>query len=115
MKRSWRSGSDLLEEDIASSSDAAGAADDDIELSYFAVQVSAFKDKKLAAKAVKEWQKKGYISFLTLPEEDDDLFTRVYIGKFANMDEARRQAKDLQEKENIKSFISLLPGASFPK
>ena len=77
--------------------------------SFFAVQVAAFKDKALAAKAVKSWQEKGYKSFSRDPEGPDDEFTRVYIGRFDNMDAAKKQAATLEKKEKIKPFIVLVP------
>jgi len=77
--------------------------------SFFAVQVAAFKDKTLATKAVKSWQKKGYDSFARDPEGPDDKFTRVYIGHFDSMAAAKKQAATLEGKEKIKPFIVLVP------
>ena len=77
--------------------------------SFFAVQVAAFKDSTLAAKAVKTWKKKGYTVFSRPPEGADDMFTRVYIGRFDSMDAAKKQAGSLEKKEKIKPFIVLVP------
>ena len=86
-----------------------GIADEEEDPSYFAVQVGAFKDKDLAVKAVKSWQTKGYKSFSREPEGPDDKFTRVYVGRFDNMDAAKKQAATLEKKEKVKPFIVLVP------
>ena len=79
--------------------------------SYFSVQVAAFKDAKLADKAVKNWRAKGYESFSRPPGGENDPFTRVYIGKFDVMDKAKEHAELLKKKEKQKPFIALIPGA----
>ena len=78
--------------------------------SFFSVQVAAFKDKNLAAEAVKKWRSKGYEAFSRPPESGNDPFTRVYIGKFEVMDAAKKHAELLKKKEKQKPFIALVPG-----
>ncbi|MCK4840041.1 MAG: SPOR domain-containing protein [Desulfobulbaceae bacterium] len=76
---------------------------------FFAVQVAAFKDAALAVKEVRSWQDKGYSCFSRPPEGADDLFTRIYIGRFDSMDSAKKKAAALARKEKIKPFIVLVP------
>ncbi|MBU0482199.1 MAG: SPOR domain-containing protein [Proteobacteria bacterium] len=77
--------------------------------SFFSVQVAAFKDGKLAGKAVADWRTKGYDAFSRAPEGGGDSFTRVYIGRFDKMDAAKEYAEMLKKKEKQKPFIALVP------
>ncbi len=80
--------------------------------SYFTVQVGAFRETGHAEQALKEWQAKGYKSFSRPPEGPDDQYTRVYVGRFEEVGEARKQAEALARKEKIKSFIATIPAVS---
>jgi len=77
---------------------------------FFAVQVGAFKDDKLAVKEVAVWEKKGYNSFSRPPTGDDDTYTRVYVGRFDSLDRARDKAGLIGRAEKIKPFVVLVPG-----
>ncbi len=79
--------------------------------SFFSVQVAAYKDVKLAEKAVTNWRSKGYDAFSRPPEGGSDSFTRVYIGRFNEMDAAKEHAELLKKKEKQKPFIALIPDA----
>jgi len=80
--------------------------------SYFAVQVGAFREIGYAEKALKEWRAKGYKPFSRPPEGPDDQYTRVYVGRFAEVAEARKQAESLERQEKIKPFIATIPAGS---
>lgn len=88
---------------------AKAAPEPEEDPSFFAVQVAAFKDSKLAVKAIKTWKKKGYDVFSRPPEGAGDKYTRVYIGRFDSMASAKQQAAALEKQEKIKPFIVLVP------
>ena len=86
---------------------AALAGEDDS--SFFAVQVGAFREAGYAEKSLKEWRDKGYKPFSRPPEGPDDQYTRVYVGRFEEVAEARKQAEAIERKEKIKPFIATIP------
>jgi len=77
---------------------------------FFAVQVGAFKDPKLAGKEIEIWKGKGYNPFSRPPEGPDDSFTRVYVGRFDSLKDARAKATAIDKEEKIKPFVVLVPG-----
>jgi cell division septation protein DedD len=77
---------------------------------FFAIQVGAFKDGKLAVKEVETWKNKGYDSFSRPPTGDDDNFNRVYVGRFESPEKARDQVAIIGRKEKIKPFVVLVSG-----
>jgi hypothetical protein len=79
--------------------------------SYFSLQVGAFNDPAHAEKAVENWRGRGYDTFLQPPDEDDDSFTRVFIGKFEKLSDANQLAERLESQENVKAYIALLPAS----
>ncbi|MBU0673972.1 MAG: SPOR domain-containing protein [Proteobacteria bacterium] len=87
------------------------AVDAESEQSFFGVQIGAYKKAGLAGKEVEKWQAKGYDAYLRPPEGADDSFTRVFIGKFSTMDEAKQYTTMLKEKEGLKPFIALISTA----
>ncbi len=88
-----------------------GSQPDFVEPSYFCLQVGAFSESKRAEAAVKTWRSRGYDAFLQSPDDADDSYWRVFIGKFENLAEANALASRLEEKENAKAFIALLPAS----
>lgn len=83
----------------------------DSEASYFSLQIGAFHDPALAEKAVEDWRARGYDTFLQSPDEDDDNFTRVFIGKFDKLADANQLAERLEQQEKVKAYIALLPAS----
>lgn len=86
----------------------AGASDS----SYFTVQVGAYRESGYAEKALEEWLAKGYQAFSRPPEGPDDKYIRVYVGRFEEVAEARKQAETLERHEKIKPFIATIPVGS---
>ncbi|MDF1577318.1 MAG: SPOR domain-containing protein [Desulfurivibrionaceae bacterium] len=76
---------------------------------FFAIQVGAFKDGRLAAKEVEIWKNKGFNSFSRPPTGDDDNFTRVYVGRFDTLDSARDKASAIGREGQVKPFVVLVP------
>ena len=91
--------------------DPGAAQPDFAEPSYFCLQVAAFKESARAKRAVQTWRSRGYDAFLQSPDDADDSFWRVFIGKFENLSEANDLAARLEKKENAKAFIALLPAS----
>lgn len=81
------------------------------EPSFFALQVAAFRDPARAQKSVGQWRGRGYQAFSAPPEDKDDPFTRVYVGKFDKLADANGLAARLEKQENTKAFIALLPAS----
>lgn len=81
------------------------------EPSFFALQVAAFRDPARAQKSVGQWRGRGYQAFSAPPEDKDDPFTRVYVGKFDKLVDANGLAARLEKQENTKAFIALLPAS----
>lgn len=78
------------------------------DASFFAVQVSAFKDPQRAEKAVQQWRDKKYDSFYLMPEPPDGKFHRVFVGHFDSLAEANTLAANLESVEQRKVFIMLV-------
>lgn len=82
---------------------------------FFTLQVGAFREKAHAEKSVRSWREKGYDAFLLPPEEGNDSFTRVYIGKFAEVGDANAKAEELEKKQKVKALNALLPASKFSR
>jgi len=89
----------------------AGSQPDFAEPSYFCLQVGAFSESARAEKAVQTWRSRGYNAFMQSPEDADDSYWRVFVGKFENLADANALASRLEEKEHAKAFIALLPAS----
>jgi len=87
----------------------AGPDTEVVEPSLFVLQVSAYRDPDLAVQEVSRLRTAGYDAFAVPPEEGEDPFTRVYIGRFDSLAEATQMAIRLEEQEQIKVYTSLLP------
>jgi len=81
------------------------------EPSFFALQVSALKDQDRAKQDVAQWKSRGYEAFSVPPEDKDDPFTRVYVGKFDKLADANQLLAKLEKEEKIKAYIALLPAS----
>jgi cell division septation protein DedD len=81
------------------------------EPSFFALQVSALKDQDRAKQDVAQWRGRGYEAFSVPPEDKDDPFTRVYVGKFDKLADANQLLAKLEKEEKIKAYIALLPAS----
>lgn len=75
----------------------------------FSLQVAAFSEAERADKEAAVWQQRGAEAFTLQPEEGGDGLYRVCVGRFAELAEANREASRLEETENIKAFITLVP------
>lgn len=120
----WLQGKSTLQEGIDSGLEAVGGhavekklrsaksviAEDSTEPSFFSLQVASFRDKKKAHRSVLGWQARGHEAFYVLPEEDSS-FYRVFIGKFDKLAEANALSSSLEEDENVRAYITLLPAA----
>jgi len=89
----------------------AGPESEAVEPSFFALQVSAYRDPELAAQEVGRLRTAGYDAFVVPPQDGEDPFTRVYIGRFASLSEATQMAIRLEEQEQIKAYATRLPAA----
>ena len=92
---------------------APGVVDAEPELagnSFFALQVGAFREQANAAKAVADWKGKGYEAFSRPPEGGSSL-TRVFVGRFNDLAEANKLVAELEEKEKLRAYITLIPAA----
>ena len=81
------------------------------EPSFFALQVAAVPDQDRAQQEVAQWRERGYEAFLLPPEDKDDPFIRIYVGKFDKLAEANQLIAKLEKEEKIKAYIALLPAS----
>ena len=81
------------------------------EPSVFALQVSAVKDQERAQQDVAQWRERGYEAFSVPPEDQDDPFTRIYVGKFDKLADANQLLAKLEKEEKVKAYIALLPAS----
>ena len=86
----------------------ADQGDSEKKSSFFAIQVSAFRDQERAQKAVLQWRARDYQSFYLLPEQPDGTFNRVFVGHFESLAEANLLAAKLESGEHDKDFITLI-------
>jgi cell division septation protein DedD len=89
---------------------ALPAAPDHVESSsFFSLQIAAFSEAESSYKEAAAWRQRGVEAFALRPEEGGDGLYRVCVGRFAELAEANREASRLEEAENIKPFITLIP------
>ena len=93
------------------SAPAAGTEWAEAEPSFFALQVSAVKEQERAQQDVAQWRGRGYEAFSVPPEDKDDPFIRVYVGKFDKLAEANQLIAKLEKEEKVKAYIALLPAS----
>ncbi|MBU0909685.1 MAG: SPOR domain-containing protein [Proteobacteria bacterium] len=80
------------------------------EPSFFSLQVGSFRDKKKAQREVLGWQAKGQDAFFLPPEEGADAF-RVFVGRFEKLAEANEVAASLENEEDVRAYVTLLPAS----
>ena len=102
--------------DVGEQPASAPAAEDETEWaeaepSVFALQVSAVKDQERAQQDVAQWRGRGYDAFSVQPEDKDDPFIRVYVGKFDKLAEANQLIAKLEKEEKVKAYIALSPAS----
>jgi len=81
------------------------------EPSFFALQVSAVPDQDRAQQELAQWRERGYQAFLLPPEDKNDPFIRIYVGKFDTLAEANQLIVKLEKEEKVKAYIALLPAS----
>ena len=81
------------------------------EPSFFALQVAAVKDQERAQQDVAQWRGRGYEAFSVPPEDADDPFIRIYVGKFDKLADANQLIAKLEKEEKVKAYIALLPAS----
>jgi len=69
------------------------------------VQLGAFKNSANADALAKQLQGKGYDAFVQKGTKDKEAIHRVLIGKYENVKEASKMAKDISAKEKIKTAV----------
>lgn len=79
------------------------------QASFFSLQVAAFSEAERAAKEAAAWRSRGVEAFALPPEAGGDGLYRVCVGRFAELSKANQEASRLEEAENIKTFITLIP------
>jgi hypothetical protein len=106
----WQKGKQLAPDDGLTGRQSAAK-----ENSFFSLQIGAFRDPAKAAAMVKKWRKRGYTVFAIAGDADDDSLNRVFIGKYKNLAAANTKAAALEDSDNIRAYITLLPEAAFNK
>lgn len=76
----------------------------------FSLQVATFRGRKEAHRAVLGWQARGYEAFFLVPADDSPSF-RVFVGRYQKLTEANRVAVILEKDENVRAYITMLPGS----
>lgn len=82
-------------------------AKDENAVSFFAIQVAAFRDEQRALKSVVQWRAREYEAFYLQPEAEGN-FYRVLVGHFDSLAEANGLAATLEASQQNKVFISLV-------
>lgn len=81
------------------------------EPSVFVLQVAAVRDQERAQQDVAQWRGRGYDAFSVPPEDQDDPFIRIYVGKFDKLTDANQLLAKLEKEEKVKAYIALLPAS----
>ena len=89
----------------------SGAEWAEAEPSFFAIQISAVREQDRAAQDVAQWRGRGYEAFSVPPEDKDDPFIRIYVGKFDKLADANQLLAKLEKEEKVKAYIALLPAS----
>lgn len=87
------------------------SGEDDVEASFFSLQVGAFSSEDRARAAAKSWIAKGYEAFYQAPTDNGDKYWRTFVGKFNELPAANDEAEKFVDREQVKSFIALVPAA----
>lgn len=82
---------------------------DSSEPTIFSLQVGAFSNIGRAKKVAANWLAREYEAFFLPPEGPDDSYYRVLIGKFDKLADANAEAVKLENDENTKVYITLVP------
>ena len=73
---------------------------------FYAVNVGSFKFKKSVEGVMKDLSKKGYAPTVeTVTLNDRSTWYRVSVGQFKTREEAARFAKELEDKEKLKTMV----------
>lgn len=91
------------------------SVEDVAESSFFSLQVGAFSSEDRARGAANSWVDKGYEAFYQAPSDDGDTYWRTFVGKFNELSGANDEAEKFKDREQIKSFIALVPAAEMRK
>ncbi len=113
----WRKGKEPAFATIPGTDRAAGpiSPEQGKMPSFFTLQIGSFRDPAQAAALVKEWRQRGYQVFSVAGTDEEKSHNRVVIGKFKNLAEANAQAAALENSENTRAYITLLPESAFDK
>ena len=110
-------GGESPSEEQTAASDSSGQenVEDDVETSFFSLQVGAFSSEERARGAANSWVAKGYEAFYQAPSDDGDIYWRTFVGKFNELSGANDEAEKFKDREQVKSFIALVPAAEMRK
>lgn len=103
------------ERPAVSDSSRQESVEDVAESSFFSLQVGAFSSEDRALRAASSWIAKGYEAFYQAPSDDGDTYWRTFVGKFNELSGANDEAEKFKDREQIKSFIALVPAAEMRK
>ncbi len=73
---------------------------------FFSLQIASYKDRNKARKERARWEKKGY--YVQVKKADlgrRGIWYRVLLGKYKNLDQAKKAASKLASKEGIRSYV----------
>ncbi len=71
----------------------------------YSVQVAALKNKVKTEKMVERLTRLGYLAYYYQILINGEMFYRIRCGPFSNIEEAKKYAKRLADKEGFKPFI----------
>tara|TARA_B100001248_G_C27399434_1_gene468767 strand:- start:8831 stop:9655 length:825 start_codon:yes stop_codon:yes gene_type:complete len=72
----------------------------------FTVQIASYKAEKEAKDYVSQLTSKGYTAFYVEAKVKGEMWYRVSLGLFANMDAANKYMKELYKEAKIKGFVT---------
>jgi len=78
--------------------------------SFFTLQVGAYREKAHALEECARLKARDLAAFYREPEPGRGKFTRVYIGRYATMDDARAAGSAIAADKGVKSFVVMIPG-----
>jgi len=75
--------------------------------SQFLVQVSSYREARLAINLEADLRKKGFSAFVTTARVagKEGQWHRVYLGRFANMDEAQKAVQKARQQYNLSPIV----------
>lgn len=77
--------------------------------SFFSLQVGAYRNKANAVEDCARYVARGLDAFFREPARAG-AYTRVYVGRYRSMDEARAASRRLEKEKGIRSFVVMIPG-----